>query len=140
MDGVAQITELMGRENISDSYMLLAKQLSFHSPMRHQLGAVIVRKNKVIGTGFNTYKSHPRFGTNRNDWRYMHAEAAALYSCTKQNCDPRGASLYIYRRYGQLSKPCDSCLSLCDKHGISEIHYTEDGIMRYLELEQMLAV
>lgn len=101
----------------------LAKAVSKQSDHPdHALGAVIVKKNKVISVGFNTMKTHPKctFWHQRT-----HAELSAII---KAKTDLRGCTIYIYRedKMGKLSisRPCYSCMAVIEMVGIKYICYT----------------
>lgn len=113
-------------------YFELAKQLSFKSDHHsHKLGAVIIRKNKIVGLGFNKYKTHPK---SFHPWKHTHAEFDALLGCSRE--DLKGASIYVYRQTKSgiraLSKPCASCMSMLTQAGISDIFYTTEGGYEHL--------
>lgn len=90
-----------------------------------KLGAVIVRKNRVISMGVNKLKTHPR---SNNKYKTLHAEIAAIISADRK--DLRGADIYVYREniYGlAMAKPCESCMLAIQEAGIKNIYYTTYG-------------
>ena len=104
----------------------IAKRLSKKSTYCHQLGAVIVKKNRIVGLGFNNpKKTHPR---STNLFKTVHAELAAVLSAGEE---VYGADIYIYREHKSglpaNSKPCKFCQKLLEEVGIKNVHYTDEG-------------
>ena len=108
----------------------LARKLSEKSEYHHKLGAVLIKKGRVIGLGFNkSNKTHPKSKTPYNT---IHAEFDAIIGLSLEEL--KGAEIYVYREYKDgkpaLAKPCQHCLQLIIQAGIKKIHYTtNDGIM-----------
>jgi len=107
-----------------------------------RMAAVLVRKNKVVGVGFNHMKSHP-FQTKyaRNEHAiFFHAETHAIKNAlqTLDVDDLEKCTLYIARarqgdgkdkrhwEYGS-SKPCAGCARCINEFGIRRVVYTENG-------------
>ena len=103
----------------ADRMMPLAKKASEKSTMSHKLGAVLVKKGKIIGTGFNTRKTHPTLGSSL--FKMLHAEGAAIYSALKQGHCVRGAVMYVYRKNNNLACPCRDCQAIIKDHGIKAV-------------------
>jgi deoxycytidylate deaminase len=106
----------------------LAKKLVKHSDHhQHNIGSVIVLKNKVVSVGYNILKTHRH---SPHPFKSSHSEFRAIWGT-----DPvelRGAEIYVYRqkKNGELglARPCESCYSLIKSVGIKKIHYTDyDG-------------
>lgn len=107
-------------------FFQLAKTASKHSNHpQHQLGAVIVYKNKVVSLGFNKMQTHPKSG---HPWSYSHAEFCAVIKAQR---DLKDCHIYIYRETRDgipgLAKPCNSCMAMIAETGISKIHYSTDA-------------
>lgn len=92
--------------------------------MKH--GSVIVKGGRVIGTGMNKERNHPKIVSSehiKTDCS-VHAEIDAL----KKAKDTNGATVYIARvnKKGQArdSKPCSRCYSALRSNGIKKIVYT----------------
>lgn len=105
----------------------LCKELKKHSNHKqHKMSSVIVRKNRVIGTGFNQLKTH---SLSKHPFKSLHAEVHAVLKTTNKE-DLEGAEIYIYRenRYGlpALAKPCPYCLALLKEVGIKRMHYSNN--------------
>lgn len=86
-----------------------------------QVGAVIVRENRIISTGYNGFppglddESLPK--TRPEKYRYMvHAEINALVSCAT---DLREATLYC------THSPCAECAKALCSSGISRVVYVQ---------------
>lgn len=119
--------ELVETDTIDESDPIwgLVMSQSRKSPMRFKLGAAIIKRGKLIGFGYNSRKTHPKFGTNDN-FRTLHAEGSALYSCHLLGNDPAGATIIIYRKGGRMSKPCEHCMEMLAKAGIKKVIYTNE--------------
>jgi deoxycytidylate deaminase len=107
-------------------YLAAAKKASFRSEHpTHRLGAVITKGSRVLGVGWNRYKTHPE---SPHPFKHLHAEIAALIQCQDEAV---GAQIYIYREgkdgMPRLSLPCQSCMEALEESGIEKIHFTSDG-------------
>ena len=113
------------------NFFELAKKLSYKSDYPpHKLGAVVVRKNSIVGIGFNKTKTHPKAKTR---FKTIHAEMAAILNCQQE--DLSGCSIYVYRETKDkqlaLAKPCECCLELIRQVGIKDIYYTDTDGFKY---------
>ena len=106
------------------SFFKLAKrasQLSDHK--KHQIGSVLVRKNRVISIACNKLKTHPK---SKHQFSSSHAEFRTLLGLTKE--ETKGCSVYVYRelKNGRLapSRPCESCMEIIREMEVDKIHYT----------------
>lgn len=109
---------------------------------KFKVGCVVVYKNKIIGQGYNSDKTHPlqqlynqlRFEDDGVSPHKLHAEMHALIPIRNLNIDWNKVHIYIYRikksnknGFG-MARPCLSCMGLIKELGIREINYTtEDG-------------
>lgn len=123
---------------------------------RFHVGAVIVYKNRIIGRGRNSGKTHPMQQTYNEKYRRfnnndsgdfvrhsVHAEIAALCSvpyCIGKDVDWSKVKIYVYRispgrkrGYGN-SKPCPACTAALRDHGVKQIYFTSNEGLAYLEL------
>jgi deoxycytidylate deaminase len=105
----------------------IARKMAQKSSYKHQLGAVIVRKGKVLGLGHNSLKTHPRA---TNPWKMIHAELSAIINSREE--DLTDCSIYVYRETptGRIapSFPCKYCFQLLKSLNIKEVCYTDyDG-------------
>jgi deoxycytidylate deaminase len=109
----------------SDPIWAIAVSESSNSPMKFKLGAVVVKRGKVLGFGYNNSKTHPKFGSKDN-FKTMHAEGSALYCAKKLGNNVAGATMIVYRRNGLISKPCNSCEKMLKDAGIAKVIYTNE--------------
>ena len=107
--------------NFFDEAIKQSKKSSY----KIKVGSVVVRKNKIVGKGFNIVCS------NGND-RYtgIHAEISAINHTTarlRQNATVIVARVSNTGKLG-MSKPCESCETILRKLGIKRVWYsTADG-------------
>lgn len=98
----------------------LARRASLQSEFRVKMGAVIMRGKRVISTGKNITKTHPKFGYS------VHAETNCLMRTGRY--DIIGCSIYVYRedRNGNpaIARPCDDCMKVLKSFGIKNVYYT----------------
>jgi len=102
----------------------LAKKISYKSTHdQHRLGAVIVKKNKIISVGFNQAKTHTK---SKHPMRTIHAEFDAILNVPRNEL--QNAHVYVYRetKDGKLaaSKPCKFCHQMLKSLGIQKVYYT----------------
>ncbi len=112
-------------------YLEVAKEASRNSTYRHRLGAVIVKKNRILSVGFNKpEKTHPRSG---NLFRTTHAELDAILRCPEESL--KGSTIFVVREAASglaMAKPCQFCLELIKAVGIKRVVYsTDDGIEEF---------
>ena len=90
-------------------------------------GAVIVKKNQVLASGHNSYKTHPLMA-KYTAFPHLHAEQKAIINLGLDNC--HGLDLYVVRINSKkdfmMSKPCSICRMLIDKVGIRNVYYTDN--------------
>lgn len=110
----------------------LARSMALKSTSRFRLGAVVVKKGKVIGAGFNKMgKTHPINKTLGDIYdRGIHAEIDACLGLSA--VDLCGSTITICRVYKDgrraLAKPCWMCMRYLMQVGIKRIVYsTEEG-------------
>ncbi len=94
---------------------------------RHHLGAVIVRGNRVLSTGYNEIRYSKELRKSN-----IHAEESAIVKLLKARRQNElvGADIYVSRvcpsgRSG-LAAPCASCNALIRSVGINRVFYTTD--------------
>ena len=95
-------------------------------------GAAVVYKNRIVGLGRNSYKTHPimiEWGRNK-DSVYLHAEMAAIVNALG-NVDPqlfKKCDFYIIRvnkkNERAQSCPCSGCKRALDFFNFKNIYYT----------------
>ena len=118
MEKKLQITELLASE---------AKK----SPMQYRHGAVIVKKGKILGSGYNIHCQPPRL---ENIYRIqrknpsIHAEMSCLKGLRHDQI--RGSDIFVGRisKKGEfrMSYPCKRCISLLTRKGIKKVLYTKN--------------
>ena len=102
--------------------MAVAIKESEKSNRRFKLGAVITKKKKILGKGFNSRKTHPRFGSG--EYNTLHAETHALYRAINAGHDVSGSTMYVYRSHFNLAKPCQTCQQILQNFKIEKVIYT----------------
>lgn len=112
---------------MKNKFFEIAKKLSLKSEYHHKIGAVAVKKNRIVGLGFNKpSKTHPQ---SNHPFKTIHAELDAILDAEKD--DLIGATIYVYREHknGHLasSKPCPHCQELIQRYKLKKVCYTEDG-------------
>jgi len=129
--------------NKQKRFFKIAREVSLMSDFkRTKIGTVVVEKNRIISTGFNSNKTsrvqkeYDRFRDIDDLTKYqpkVHAEVAALAPLINHpNINWKHVSIYIYRELKDgtvsCSKPCPACMKLIRELGIKKIYYTEwDG-------------
>lgn len=101
-----------------------AKRISDYSEYKFKLGAVIFKGNRIISTGFNKNKTHPKFN------RYfkhatVHAEIDAILHSSENLV---GTSMMVCRTTNTdrpaMAKPCAMCVQVMYEFGIKEVFWT----------------
>lgn len=100
----------------------IAKKEAEKSRGKFKLGAVILRKGKILSKGYNKIKTHPTFGSKV--YKNLHAEGAALYNAYHRGLNVKGCTMVVYRKNFTTSKPCSDCLKLLKAAGIKTVYYT----------------
>lgn len=94
---------------------------------RIRLGSILLRGNKVLSVGNNSYKTHPYLAT-KTPYPHLHAESHAILRHGLDNC--HGATLYVFRLLNTgaigMAAPCQVCRSVIQDAGIATIIYTTD--------------
>ena len=115
-------------------YYSLLKKLSQRSDHHsHRLSCVIVRKNRIIGKGFNMLATHP---DSPSFFSSRHAEFNAFISA---NRDIKGSTVYVFRenKLGVPSnaRPCPSCYKMLVEQGARVIIYTFENAYKEEKLK-----
>ena len=100
-----------------------AVDLASNSTMRFQLGAVVFKKNKILGFGVNERRTHPEFGSA--PYYCLHAECNSIRKALMRGNSVAGADIFVYRRNNNCSKPCDSCKDKFISYGIRRVYYID---------------
>jgi deoxycytidylate deaminase len=107
---------------------LAEKQAKKSTFMRHRLGAVITKGNRVLSTGYNEIRYSKVLGKPT-----VHAEEAAVLKLLKRGhqTDLVGSSIYVTRftKGGNIgcAMPCVRCRSLLRSVGVVRAFYSDDG-------------
>ena len=119
-----------------DSYFIeITKLVAQRSGcLKRHVGAVLVKDNRIIATGYNSAPSGIQECSQRGECLRkecgqgqgletcyaIHAEQNALMQCCKLGVSCDGATLYC------TTKPCNFCMRLLINAGIQSIFYIED--------------
>ncbi len=108
---------------------LAVKQAGYSPVDRTKHGAVIAKGKRVLGLGFNQYKTHTKYGGGY--WGWLHAEAAAIRDAVRKGVNLAGSSIYVTRLGdSRMSKPCPACQAMIEAYGIRKVYYTDtDGVV-----------
>ena len=128
----------MNRIGINEYYMNMAVAASLRSTcMRRRVGAVIVKDNRILSTGYNgapkglpnciddckrCYRSEHNIPSGQMlEMCYaVHAEQNAIMNALKTGEDLKGASLYVN------TYPCCTCMKLVIQAGIAEVYFVDE--------------
>jgi deoxycytidylate deaminase len=111
------------------AFLSVARYFATKSKSRNTHGAVVVKSGRVMGTGFNRDRNHPRIidpDRIKMDCSF-HAEEVAIRDAGE---NLKGAKIYVARvnKHGhdRDSRPCPKCLALIKLAGIKKIIYTSE--------------
>lgn len=107
-------------------FLALARQISKKSDHHtHKMGCVIAKGKKVLGSGFNVLKTHPR---SPHAYKSIHAEFMAA---ANSGYEIEGATAYVFRQQKNgtwaMAKPCESCWKFLMECGVKEVVYSING-------------
>ena len=121
------------RPSWDEYFATLAKQVSTRTTcMRRAVGAVVVKDNRILATGYNGVPSGMHHcgevgclrdklgvpsGQRQEICRGLHAEQNAIIQAAKYGIDISGAKIYI------TTQPCITCAKMLINAGITEIIY-----------------
>lgn len=122
----------MARISWDEYFMNMAELASKRSTcLRRQVGAVLVKENQVLATGYNgapkglpnccdlneclREKLHIPSGERHELCRAVHAENNAITQCAVNGVSCKGATLYV------TASPCNMCLKQIINAGIVRI-------------------
>jgi dCMP deaminase len=111
----------------------LANEVSTRTTcLRRAVGAVIVKENRILATGYNGVPRGMRHcseagclrdqmgvpsGQRQEICRGLHAEQNAIIQAARYGIDIRDSKIYI------TTQPCITCAKMCINAGINEIIY-----------------
>lgn len=120
---------------ISDNFLQLAIETAKSSPSKKRVGAILLKKNKVITTAVNLEKkSHPlqaKFAKRVGLWQkiYLHSEIHALIKA-REDADTIVVARVNPQNKLRNAKPCPICSLALEESGIQNIWYsTDDGFV-----------
>jgi len=110
------------RPTWGETFMEIAKVISKRSKDPHtKVGAVLVKNNCIIGTGYNGDPRNFGYKFNWNTeekYKYViHAEMNAVANACYNGCEVKGSSIYL------TLSPCNECIKLLVQFGIKNIYY-----------------
>jgi len=94
--------------------------------LRKQVGCVIIKNNRVIGSGYNgsvitgKHCSELQCEVEKKCTHSIHAEANALMACLKSGISVEGGTIYC------TTAPCYDCAKLIVQSGIIEVVYDKE--------------
>lgn len=105
-------------------FMSLALLISCRSPSeRLHVGAVIVRDNRVVASGYNGFPAgapHHSVMLDGHEINTIHAEQNAISDAAKRGVSIDGSTIYI------THYPCVHCAKYIISSGIRAVFYFED--------------
>lgn len=118
----------MSRPTREEIYMEMAQVVSKRSTcLRKKVGAVLVKNNHILGTGYNGAAKDQISCTDEgcdlidnHCVRTIHAEVNAVLSAAVNGVSTSGAILY------STCKPCFRCYGFLKNADIKEVIYIED--------------
>lgn len=111
------------------NFFELTHKIASTSLCHYRVGAIITNGARVLAVGVNVLKSHPIITQKYQEHCIsIHAELSALL---KAQTNIVGATMYVARDGGKISKPCKACRSLITLAGIRYIVYsTKEGLVK----------
>lgn len=91
------------------------------------MSAILIKKNKIVGIGYNQIKTHPKSPDN---WNMIHAEFHCLLGVDVS--DVEGSTMFVYmekknsKKVG-VAKPCPTCENMLRLGGVKKVLYTVYG-------------
>ncbi len=120
---------------ISDNFLHLAVETAKSSPSRRRVGAVLLRKSKLVSTAVNLeQKSHPLQAklaekVGLSEKIYLHSEIHALIKA-KEDADTIIVARVNTQDKLRMAKPCPICALALEQSGVKNIYYsTNEGFM-----------
>lgn len=104
------------------------------SCLSRKVGAIIVKDNRVVATGYNgspcgiescedkgiCRRRGSKSGSNLDICIAVHAEENAITQCAKYGISCENAKIYV------TTKPCERCMKAIIQSGIKEVIYLDD--------------
>lgn len=115
--------------NKDKAFLSVARYFATKSTARNTHGAVVVKGGRVVGTGYNRNRNHPKIVSPehiKTDCS-IHAEESAIRDA---GYDVKNAIIYVARvnKHGEDrdSRPCPRCSKMIKEYGIKRIIYTSE--------------
>jgi tRNA(Arg) A34 adenosine deaminase TadA len=123
----------MDRQNFINRHIELATRAAHTGQHRqHRIGAILVKKGKVVSIGANNRKTHPLMA----GFKTLHAEVCCLLGVRWS--DLSGSIIFVARVNGTgkigMSKPCSTCQEVLIRYGIRKAYYTTANSVEELRL------
>jgi deoxycytidylate deaminase len=130
-----------------------ADQMAMNSPFSHMIGAIIVKRGHILGSGYSKrtsniprriYRTHAR----SSKWNAIHAEIDALKDALGNCSNVRGATVVVsgYTKGGNRPvscRPCSACMKVLKENGIrSAVFRLPDGfqLLKLREVDENVKV
>ncbi len=121
---VESFYEKEGRPSWEEYFANLSLLISMRSPStRLKVGAVIVKDNRVISSGYNGFPAgceHRSIVFDGHEQNTIHAEQNAISDAARRGTAVEGATLYI------THFPCINCCKYIISSGIKSVVYISD--------------
>ena len=125
---------IMIKEKYLGAYMKTARIFAeLSTSKRKQVGAVVVKDNRIISIGYNgmpsgwdnecevvSYTDFTGTVVTKTKAEVLHAESNAIAKLAKSTESGDGASMFI------TCSPCIECAKMIFQSGIKEVFYSED--------------
>lgn len=114
----------------AEHFLSLAKQASRKSGHdQYRMGCVIAKGNKLIASGHNINKTHPK---SPHKFKTIHAEFMAAHNA---GYEIEGATVYVFREIKDgtpaMAKPCEDCWRFLYECGVKEVVYSFEGSFKH---------
>ena len=131
-----------------------ASKFSDYNKKKVHIGSVLIYKNKVLASGWNSKKTNPiqykynkyreNLGIDNRSYNAddhlpcLHSEMKCLIDTKDIDVDWSKVSIFVYREScgkTRMCKPCPSCTKALKDRGIQNIYYTTEKGYNYERLE-----
>lgn len=124
----------MNRLEWEEYFIKITKLVAERSScLSRQVGAVIVKQNRILATGYNgspsgvknccdegtCLRKGSKSGENLNECMAVHAELNAILQCAKMGVCCEDATIYV------TTYPCVNCMKAIIQSGIRKVVYIE---------------
>ena len=94
---------------------------SWSKDKKKKVGAIIVKNNRIIGTGFNGFvkgaldNDESKHQKPKKNFHVIHAETNSIYNCAEAGVSTKGATIFV------TWHPCSSCVNAIIQSGIIKL-------------------